>query len=93
MVHITAGSNGLERVAGARLTAFYLMPPFEIDSIDGDLCMDKGRGIIECIIGILEENEEVRLQLTLQPDNQAGQTLRQRMFQALLKNRNIRTTT
>jgi len=59
IVHITAGNNGPDRAAGVRLTAFYLMPLFEINSIDGDLCMDKSRGIVECIIGTLEQGQKV----------------------------------
>lgn len=59
IVHITAGNNGPDRAAGVRLTAFYLMPLFEINSINGDLCMDKSRGIIECIIGTIEQGQQV----------------------------------
>jgi hypothetical protein len=59
IIHITAGNNGPDRAAGVKLTAFYLMPLFEINSIDGDLCIDKSRGIIECIIGTLEQDQEV----------------------------------
>lgn len=61
LVHITVGNNGPDRAAGTKLTAFYLLPLFEINSIDGDLCMDKSRGIIECIIGTLEQGEEVTI--------------------------------
>src|SRR5687767_827565 len=58
LIHITAGNSGPDRAAGVKLTAFYLMPLFEINSIDGDMCEDKSRGIIECAIGTLEEDQE-----------------------------------
>jgi hypothetical protein len=58
LVHVTAGNNGPDRAAGVKLTTFYLMPLFEINSIDGSLCEDKSRGIIECIVGTLEEGQE-----------------------------------
>lgn len=58
LVHIIAANNGPERAAGVKLTAFYLMPLFEINSINDDRCQDKSRGIIECIIGILEAGQQ-----------------------------------
>ena len=58
LIHITAGNSGPDRAAGVKLTAFYLMPLFEINSIDGGMCEDKSRGIIECVIGTLEEGQE-----------------------------------
>jgi hypothetical protein len=58
LVHVTAGNSGPDRAAGVKLTTFYLMPLFEINSIDGSLCEDKSRGIIECIVGTLEEGQE-----------------------------------
>jgi hypothetical protein len=58
LVHIAVGNNGPDRVASVKLTAFYLMPLFEVNSIEGDLCIDKSRGIIECIIGTLEQDQE-----------------------------------
>ncbi|HXG06169.1 MAG TPA: hypothetical protein VNI77_02450 [Nitrososphaera sp.] len=67
IVHITAGNNGPDRAAGVKLTAFYLMPLFEINSIDGDLCMDKSRGIIECIIGTIDQGQEVVITIDTTP--------------------------
>jgi hypothetical protein len=58
LIHITAGNRGPDRAAGVKLTAFYLMPLFEINSIDGGMCEDRSRGIIECAIGTLEEGRE-----------------------------------
>lgn len=58
LIHITAGNMGPDRAAGVKLTAFYLMPLFEINSIEGNLCEDKSRGIIECTIGTLEQDQE-----------------------------------
>jgi len=58
LVYITVGNSGPERAAGVKVTAFYLMPLFEINSIDGDQCEDKSRGIIECILGTLEAGQE-----------------------------------
>ncbi len=65
IVYITAGNNGPDRAAGIKLTTFYLMPLFQITSIDsssggdgGGLCEDKSRGIIECTLGTLEAGQE-----------------------------------
>ncbi len=61
IVYITAGNNGPNRAAGIKLTTFYLMQLFQINSIDsgGDgLCEDKSRGIIECTLGTLEAGQE-----------------------------------
>jgi hypothetical protein len=58
LVHVTAGNSGPDRAAGVKLTVFYLMPLFEINSINGDLCEDKSRGIIECVLGTLEADQE-----------------------------------
>ncbi|AFU57815.1 hypothetical protein Ngar_c08730 [Candidatus Nitrososphaera gargensis Ga9.2] len=61
IVYITAGNNGPDRAAGIKLTTFYLMQLFQINSIDsgGDgLCEDKSRGIIECTLGTLEAGQE-----------------------------------
>lgn len=58
LVHITAGNSGPDRAAGVKLTAFYLMPLFEINFIDNGQCEDKSRGIIECTLGTLEEGQE-----------------------------------
>ena len=57
LVHITAGNSGPDRAAGVKVTAFYLMPLFEINSLD-DQCEDKSRGIIECVIGTLGADQE-----------------------------------
>lgn len=58
LVYITVGNSGPDRAAGVKVTAFYLMPLFEINSIDGNQCEDKSRGIIECILGTLEAGQE-----------------------------------
>jgi hypothetical protein len=58
LIHVTVGNTGPDRAAGVKLTAFYLMPLFEINSIDGDQCEDKSRGIIECALGTLEADQE-----------------------------------
>jgi len=58
LIHVTAGNRGPDRAAGVKLTAFYLMPLFEINSIEGDMCEVKSRGIIECTIGTLEEDQK-----------------------------------
>jgi hypothetical protein len=58
LVYVTAGNDGSDRAAGVKLTTFYLMPLFEINSISGDQCEDKSRGIIECVLGTLEEDQE-----------------------------------
>jgi hypothetical protein len=58
LVHVTSGNSGQDRAAGVKLTVFYLMPLFEINSIEGDQCEDKSRGIIECVLGTLETEQE-----------------------------------
>lgn len=58
LVYVTASNGGPDKAAGVKLTTFYLMPLFEINSISGDQCEDKSRGIIECVLGTLEEDQE-----------------------------------
>lgn len=53
-IKIAVGNNGPDRAAGTKLTVFYLMPLFEINSITGSDCQDLSRGIITCTIGTLE---------------------------------------
>jgi hypothetical protein len=74
LVYITAGNGGPDRAAGVKLTTFYLMPLFEINSISGDQCEDKSRGIIECVLGTLEEDEEsvITIDATARESGQAN---------------------
>jgi hypothetical protein len=58
LAHITAGNNGPDRAAGVKLTAFYLMPLYKINSINDDRCENQSRGIIECALGTLEAHQE-----------------------------------
>ncbi|SRR5581483_7404605 len=74
LVHLTAGNNGPDRAAGVKLTAFYLMPLFEINSIDGDGCANLHRGIIQCTIGTLEPGTrfEVTIDVTAKESGKAN---------------------
>jgi hypothetical protein len=58
LFHITAGNNGPDRAAGVKLTAFYLMTLYKINSINDDRCENQSRGIIECALGTLEAHQE-----------------------------------
>lgn len=58
LVYVTVGNSGPDRAGAVKVTAFYLMPLFEINSINGHQCEDKSRGIIECALGTLEEGQE-----------------------------------
>jgi hypothetical protein len=58
LVQIRAGNHGPDRADEVKVTAFYLMPLFDISLIDSDFCEDKSRGIIECSAGVLEGNQE-----------------------------------
>jgi hypothetical protein len=61
LVYVKAGNAGQDRADEVKLTAFYLMPLFEINSIDSNSCEDKSRGIIECSLGVLESNQETTI--------------------------------
>jgi hypothetical protein len=58
LFQIAAGNNGPDRAAGVKLTAFYLMPLYKINSINDDRCENRSRGIIECTLGTLEAHQE-----------------------------------
>ena len=61
LVHVKAGNAGHDRADEVKLTAFYLMPLFEINSINRDSCEGKSRGIIECSLGNLESGQEITI--------------------------------
>jgi hypothetical protein len=51
-------NNGPDRAAGVRLTAFYKMSLFHIESIMNESCTDLSRGIIQCDLGTIEAGNE-----------------------------------
>jgi hypothetical protein len=61
LVYVKAGNAGQDRADEVKLTAFYLMPLFEINSIDSNSCQAKSRGIIECSLGTLESGQGITI--------------------------------
>lgn len=58
IILLTVINGGPDRAAGVKLTAFYLMPLFQINSIDSDDCRNLGRGIIQCDLGTIEAERD-----------------------------------
>jgi hypothetical protein len=59
LIRISIGNNGPNRAAGVKLTAFYLMPLFDINNVTvvgstNHECEVQSRGIIQCTIGTVE---------------------------------------
>ncbi|GEM_PF-2533099 len=53
LVHIVVQNAGSEPALGVKLTVFYKLSLFDVNSIAGSPCTDQGRGIIECDIGTI----------------------------------------
>jgi hypothetical protein len=53
LVHIVVQNAGSEPALGVKLTVFYKLSLFDVNSIAGSPCTDQGRGIIECNIGTI----------------------------------------
>ncbi len=51
-------NGGNDRAAGTKVTAFYKMPLFHINSIDYEDCRNLERGIIQCDLGTIAPGEE-----------------------------------
>lgn len=58
-ITVKVKNDGPERAAGAKLTLFYKMSLFQLDSIHPDDCRNLERGIIQCDLGTMESGDEV----------------------------------
>jgi hypothetical protein len=58
IIHLRASNAGPDKAVGVKVTLFYEMPLFEIESVTGEQCQDLSRGIIQCFIGTIDSNEE-----------------------------------
>ena len=58
IVHLIAYNAGPDNAVGVKVTFFYEMQLFEIESTSGEQCEDLSRGIIQCFIGTIASGEE-----------------------------------
>ncbi len=56
--HLIASNAGPNNAVGVKVTLFYEMPLFEVESVSGEQCEDMSRGIIQCFIGTIGPGEE-----------------------------------
>jgi len=58
IVHLIAYNAGPDNAVGVKVTFFYEMQLFEIESTSGEQCEDLSRGIIQCFIGTIASGEQ-----------------------------------
>jgi hypothetical protein len=56
-IHLKVSNAGPDSAVGVKVTLFYEMTLFQIDSMN-EQCKDLSRGIIQCFIGTIAANEE-----------------------------------
>jgi hypothetical protein len=64
LMHLIASNAGPDNAVGVKVTLFYEMPLFDIQSMNGEQCEDQSRGIIQCFIGTIGPSEEYTITIT-----------------------------
>ncbi len=75
LVSMEVTNNGPDRAAGVRLTAFYKMSLFHVESIANQNCVDLGRGIVQCDLGTIESGNESAVSIVASPLSDGDATL------------------
>jgi hypothetical protein len=74
LVSLIAKNAGPDSAVGVKISTYYQMSLFRVNSIDGAQCTDQARGIIECYLGTIESGSDARIMIDatpLQLDQQA----------------------
>jgi hypothetical protein len=72
-IKVDVNNDGPERAAGVKLTIFYKMPLFDIDSIP-EQCRNLERGIVQCDLGTIEAGDRLQVLISLKPKELGVQT-------------------
>lgn len=67
LIQVIARNSGPENAVGVKLSTYYQMALFHVNSIQGAECTDQARGIIECYLGTIDTGSEARVVIDATP--------------------------
>jgi hypothetical protein len=66
-IKVIARNAGPENAVGVKLSTYYQMTLFHVNSIQGAECTDQARGIIECYLGTIDAGSETTVTINASP--------------------------
>jgi hypothetical protein len=66
-IKVIARNAGPENAVGVKLSTYYQMTLFHVNSIQGAECTDQARGIIECYLGTIDSGSETTVTINASP--------------------------